>query len=864
VSVSSGAPEFVRAMGPVARELLGEPNGALSSRDELRFGSRGSLSVDLTKGTFHDHEIGKGGGLLDFVQVHKRIDKDGAKAWLQERGHISAAEPGGKPRIVATYDYVNAAGELKYQVYRLDPKDFRQRRPDGHGGWIYKKAMAGVQRVLYRLPAVISAVAAGRTIFIAEGEKAVHSLESIGLVGTCSSGGAGKWRPEYSPIFRGADVVVLPDNDPQATAPDGSPRWYPDGRPVLPGQDHAADVAKHLHGIAARVRVVMLPGLPLKGDCADWIKDGGTREAMEALVDAVEARGPALEPPPPEYDDGSSDDWTAQDELPPEDKPGARKSKRRRVRAELDDDASPTDGPTIRVTAGKLHITTTAAEDALIASGLPIYQRGDGLVQPVTREVPASRGRMTLAAGLGEMTVASMIDVMCAVARWEKYDARSEEYVRINPPSLVAQILLSRLGKWRFPSIAGIITTPTLRPDGTLLTEAGYDAATRLYHVADPSLRLHSEVHAPTRKTAERALKALTDLLQEFSFVKLVRPGKPDLEVSKAVALSALITPTVRGAMSVAPLTAVNAHAPGSGKTFLIDLVSLITTGRLCPVNSAAPDEAETEKRIAGLLLAGYPIVSIDNCNGELGGDLLCQAVERPLIRIRRLGASDIIEIESTVTMFATGNNLRVRGDMVRRSLVAELDPQIERPELREFKHDPVAAILADRGRYVSACLVIVRAYILAGSPGKLTPIASFEGWSDLVRSALVWLGCADPALSMEAAREDDPELGELREVLAAWSGALGCDEGFTTKDVADKINERLPTKMGEPTDFTHPELRDSLLRLAGTQGALNTRRLSLWLLSKSGRIVAGKRFAKAGTAHGGALRWAVQTVGRK
>jgi putative DNA primase/helicase len=537
--------------------------------------------------------------------------------------------------------------------------------------------------------------------------------------------------------------------------------------------------------------------------------------------------------------------------------------KRRRVRDQLNECKAPTDAPVIKVIAGELHITATASEDALLASGLPIFQRGDGLVQPVTREVPASRGRMALAAGLGEMNVYSLIDAMCATAEYEKFDARSEEWTRMNPPANVAQIVLSRVGKWRFPVIAGIITTPTLRPDGTLLTAPGYDAATRLYHVADPSLRLHPEVHSPNRGSAERALKVLLDLLGEFVFVKTAESGKPDLEISKAVALSALITPTVRGAMSVAPLTAVNAHAPGSGKTFLIDLVSLITTGRPCPVITAAPDEAETEKRIAGLLLAGYPIVSIDNCNGELGGDLLCQAIERPLIRIRRLGGSDITEIESSVTMFATGNNLRVRGDMVRRSLVAELDPQVERPELREFKHDPVAAILADRGKYVSACLIIVRAYILAGSPGKMSAIASFEGWSDLVRSALVWLGCADPALSMEAAREDDPELSELREVLSVWFGALKSD-GFTTKEVADKIHKRLPTKMGEPTDFEHPELRDVLLRVAGTQGVLNTRRLGLWLLSKSGRIVSNQRFVKAGKVSGGALRWAVETKARK
>jgi putative DNA primase/helicase len=103
---------------------------------------------------------------------------------------------------------------------------------------------------------------------------------------------------------------------------------------------------------------------------------------------------------------------------------------------------------------------------------------------------------------------------------------------------------------------------------------------------------------------------------------------------------------------------------------------------------------------------------------------------------------------------------------MTRRTLVCSLDAGIERPELRKFKSDPVATVMADRGLYVSACLIIVRAYAAADYPGRLPTIASFEDWSDTVRSALVWLGCEDPAKSMEAARDDDPELADLREVI--------------------------------------------------------------------------------------------------
>jgi putative DNA primase/helicase len=330
--------------------------------------------------------------------------------------------------------------------------------------------------------------------------------------------------------------------------------------------------------------------------------------------------------------------------------------------------------------------------------------------------------------------------------------------------------------------------------------------------------------------------------------------------VSRAVALSALITPVVRGALSVAPLHAFRATTAGTGKSYLVDVVSSISSGRPCPVISAAPDDiVETEKRIVSQLLAGHPIISIDNVNGELGGDLLCQAIERPLIRIRPLGTSVDIEIENRASVLATGNQMRVVGDMVRRTVVADLDANVERPELRKFTGNPVATVVANRGYYVSAALMIVRAYIAAGKPGCLPALASFEDWSDLVRSALVWLGCDDPVLSMEQARDADPELSDLREALAVWATTLGCRDGFTASDIAKHAEERAPTILGEPPDYAHPELREVVHRLAGVRGTIDTRRLGKWLLGREGRIVGNQKFIRRGKAHGGVVMWGVQ-----
>lgn len=117
----------------------------------------------------------------------------------------------GNDELVATYDYVDADGTLLYQVVRLAGKQFRQRRPDGHGDWIWN--MQGVTRVLYRLPRVLEAAAAGQTIYVVEGEKDVHAIERAGGIATTSPGGAGKWRSEYAQALTGAQVVVVADND---------------------------------------------------------------------------------------------------------------------------------------------------------------------------------------------------------------------------------------------------------------------------------------------------------------------------------------------------------------------------------------------------------------------------------------------------------------------------------------------------------------------------------------------------------------------------------------------------------------------------------------------------------------------------
>jgi hypothetical protein len=430
----------------------------------------------------------------------------------------------------------------------------------------------------------------------------------------------------------------------------------------------------------------------------------------------------------------------------------------------------------ITVQGGKLSENTTLAEAALIAAGAPFYVRNGEIVRPIIEDVRALKGRRTKTVRLRAVTADMVRDYLSRAARFERFNARAKKMLAIDPPHDIAGNLLTRDGEWKFPKLAGVITTPTLRADGSILSAPGYDAATALLLVDPPPMPAIPK--RPSRDEALASLDLLDRLLDEFPFVD---------PPSRSVGLSTLMTSVARGAMQVVPMHAADAPEAGSGKSYLFDIASAIATGEIAAAIAAGRDEAETEKRLAAELMTGQPIISIDNLNGELGGDLLCQAIERPIIKSRVLGLSENRRIENTVTLFGNGNNFRVVGDMVRRVVRATMDANMERPESRQFRDNPVDTVLANRGRYIAAVLTIVRAYQVANYPGLLPPLMSFDDWSRLIRSALVWLGRADPVETQQAARADDPSRSNLRAIVAAWHTVVGSETPLTAGELKEK-----------------------------------------------------------------------------
>jgi Protein of unknown function (DUF3987) len=286
-------------MGEVARFLLDKPNRAMSTGKNVRYGERGSLSVDIVKGTWFDFETNTGGGVLDLIERETGRRGDDRFAWLREHefkpngsgksskpSSASSAKPDerlkkrirgdryptlGKP--VETYPYVDADGNLIFEACRFEPKDFRPRQPDGNGSWFWDLQGLDDKLVLYRLPEINEAVSLGRQIDFFEGEKDANAAVEIGLDATCCQGGAGGWRDQYKETFRGADVVIHPHNDDA-------------------GRAFAEKIAARLTGIAARIRINKLweswKECPEKGDFYDWRQvPGHSREQLDALVDAL-------------------------------------------------------------------------------------------------------------------------------------------------------------------------------------------------------------------------------------------------------------------------------------------------------------------------------------------------------------------------------------------------------------------------------------------------------------------------------------------------------------------------------------------------------------------------------------------------
>ena len=358
--------------------------------------------------------------------------------------------------------------------------------------------------------------------------------------------------------------------------------------------------------------------------------------------------------------------------------------------------------------------------------------------------------------------------------------------VRADPPKDVIECVLERGAYPKVRELQQVFSMPSLRPDGQLLVNEGYDALTKsllrpefIVDVPDdPSME---EVHA--------ARDRLLDIYQDFPF---------EDETHRAAAIASMMTPVLRLAIAgPTPMFIFESPTPSSGKSIMADLVAIVATGKggtpMAPVN-----EEETTKQITSQLLLGAKVIWIDNVERPLGGPALDAALTSDMWAARELGRNKMLHLKNAATWLATGNNIRLAGDLARRAIRIYINPNMENPEERDptkFRYPDLRGHLkANRADIVRDILLLARARHKSDFVNPGHGIGSFESWSYWVRDTLMFAGLAD-CVETQAAYKRNQTLDTFGTFLYCTFAVFNKSKGthsdpFAVKDLYNSLAE--------------------------------------------------------------------------
>lgn len=377
------------------------------------------------------------------------------------------------------------------------------------------------------------------------------------------------------------------------------------------------------------------------------------------------------------------------------------------------------------------------------------------------------------------------------------------------------------------PPLLGIVTSPRVRSDGTILSKPGYDAATKL------CLARYGETievsAAPTQADARwAAAEIIEGPLADFPFGS-------DADRANAIgfALSIIARPAISGSVPVAIFDARSGQ--GTGKSLLVRTLCLIASGSEPAMGAIPAEEEEWRKTLLPMLMRGGEVVVFDNAVRPVESGTLANVVTSPVFEDRILGASRRIEVPVRCCFAVTGNRITLGGDMARRCFPIELDARVERPEDRGgFRHpDLIAWVRANRPSLLRALLVMARAWWVAGCPApSAKPWGNFEEFSRVVGGILEHAGVAGFLANRQEFREAaDDERSEWAQFLALLHSAFG-EKSFTARDVFNRIGIR-DVRSIAPSSLPG-DLAENL------KHNVTPRRIGIALAKWSGRVVGG------------------------
>jgi hypothetical protein len=472
--------------------------------------------------------------------------------------------------------------------------------------------------------------------------------------------------------------------------------------------------------------------------------------------------------------------------------------------------------PTIRSEKGELHQVTDAAEKVLADSG-NYYHSGGSIVclriDPFTKDVFTE---------VVEEQAATL--ALSAAADWESYEGRSKTWNRVDvPPRIVSALIKKRQHRYLLP-LNGIARQPFFRIDGDkLVVTPGYDSQSGMFASFAQG---EYDLPAPTEANARDALRELKSLISEFHF------SSPNDE---AAALSAMLAGAIRPSLRLCPAFSVSASRPGSGKSYLASLIASFAGPTGAHNTSYPTNSEEASKLVLSLMMTSPAVVCFDDMTSDwMAYGAINRLLTSETITERVLGASKTATARTASLILGTGNNIRPVRDMARRVVTIYLSPRTETITSLRYAKNPAATMKAERQRYVGYALIVVSAFIAAGCPQADVPtVPSYDDWSRLCRNSLLWLNEPDPAASLLAQVNDDPDIQAFGDLLVQWYARFG-DRPTMLRTLLDRSDQ-------------DPMLKDALLELpVADRGVINRSRLGRYLARHANRIVNGYELRQA------------------
>jgi hypothetical protein len=411
----------------------------------------------------------------------------------------------------------------------------------------------------------------------------------------------------------------------------------------------------------------------------------------------------------------------------------------------------------------------------------------------------------------------------------QKYDKREKEWKPIDCPIALAINILDQKDWPHLRQLEAISRAPFLRNNGSVCQTDGYDPSSGVLYIPNATFPV---LPTPGRDEALRALDRLLEPFAEFPYAT---------DAARSAFLAHVLTEVARVALESAPMFWYSAPDAGTGKTLLSKMPAIITHGTDASLRPWVDNTEEIRKVIFASLLAGDRSIGFDNVpNGaKVRSPMLCAMLTAGVTyKDRKLGASEVIAVKNKATCFASGNNITPVSDMARRSLIIRLDADVQSKSLRSRSFsipNLETYVKLNRPSLLVDALTIVRSYLAEPNRVGITPLPSFEKWSQFVREPLLWLGLADPVDTQEEESDDEQDALGMAFYILAEKTVIGHGKKFQAKDVVDNTISIID---GDGSTL-------AALSAAGCSDPTNSTKLGYWLRSNRDKIAGGYKLER-------------------